>query len=71
MNKRVESGKTESVAEFLARGGKITKVARGEAAPTDNFVGPVKHPRNKMMEREDYQDGNSPNLRWIGGNEDA
>lgn len=66
MTKRVESGKTETVAEFLKRGGKVTKVARGEAAPTENFVGPARKPKNKMMEREDYGDGRSPNLKWIG-----
>lgn len=66
MDKRVESGRTETIEEFLKRGGKITKVARGEAAPTDNFVGPARKPKSKIMEREDYRDGNSPNLKWIG-----
>ena len=65
MNKREES-KTEAVAEFLACGGKITKVEPGAEPVTDNFVGPAKKSL-KIMVKEDFRDGMSPNLRWIGG----
>lgn len=66
MTERVETAKTETVAEFLARGGKVTRVPNGGEYEPMSFVGPCAKPY-KPFEKEDLRDGNSPNLRWVGG----
>lgn len=66
---RVKTPKTETIAEYLARGGRITKIPSGDVAPVcDNFVGPNRKPK-KELDYNDMKDGLSPNLRWIGGRE--
>ena len=68
MTQRVKTVKTETVAEYLARGGKITKVPNGGEYTPDSFVGPnAKAP--KPTDYEDHRDGNAPNARWIGDKE--
>lgn len=58
--------KVETVEKYLARGGKIIKVAPGEGYEPLSFVGPGDKAKENCVEKEDYLDGNSPNLEWIG-----
>jgi len=57
--------KTETVEEFLARGGKVIKVLAGEEPPPQ-IVGSVRKNR-KPVDQEDFRDGLLPNIRLIGG----
>lgn len=57
--------KTETVAEFLARGGKITKLTNGTDCPPLSVVGPSSRSK-RPLDHDDRKDGLSPNLRWIG-----
>lgn len=66
MTQRVESVRTETVQEYLARGGKITRVPNGGEYTSDNVTRPATRPYKEQAE-EDVRDGLSPNLRWIGG----
>lgn len=60
------SGKTETIYEFLKRGGKITKVPVLTEPEAYNFVGPSSRSK-KFVTYDDIKDGLSPNLRWLRG----
>jgi hypothetical protein len=57
--------KTETVDEFLKRGGKVTKVPNLSELESISTVGPTSRSK-RFKDHDDLKDGQSPNLKWIG-----
>lgn len=57
--------KTESINEYLNRGGTISRL---KSKPTVNEVHPVGSTKSRLFLpkcQDDFKDGQSPNLKWV------